>query len=129
MKPIKTKDIHAKNVRVWQKNYDRQGMNFSMGAKSYSRRTILDIVQSRSSSLSGISRMHIIRDMFGPGHSPLVSGAFFVRIIPLLPVRLRSSSQGRLTAIDAHPRAAPQSEMSLKRNRRAMQENPLKIDL
>jgi hypothetical protein len=68
--------------------------------------------------------MHIIRDMFGPGHSPLVSGAFFVRIIPLLPVRLRSSSQGRLTAIDAHPQAAPQSEMSLKRNRRAMQENP-----
>ena len=26
----------------------------------------------------GKSRMHIIRDMFGPGHSPLVSGAFFV---------------------------------------------------
>ena len=56
-------------------------MNFSMGTKSYSWRTILDIVQSRSSSLSGISRMHIIRDMFGPGHSPLVSGAFFAHVI------------------------------------------------
>jgi hypothetical protein len=129
MKPIKTKDIHAKNVRVWQKNYDRQGMNFSMGAKSYSRRTILDIVQSRSSSLSGISRMHIIRDMFGPGHSPLVSGAFFVRIIPpgcpeMAFVQARPSE-----AVDAYPQAVPQSEMSLKRNRRALQENPLKIDL
>jgi len=26
----------------------------------------------------GKSRMQLIRDMFGPGHSPLVSGAFFV---------------------------------------------------
>jgi len=25
----------------------------------------------------GTFRMNIIRDMFGPGHSPLVSGAFF----------------------------------------------------
>ena len=30
----------------------------------------------------GKSRMHIIRDMFGPGHSPLVSGAFFAHPIP-----------------------------------------------
>jgi len=27
----------------------------------------------------GKSWMQIIRDMFGPGHSPLVSGAFFMR--------------------------------------------------
>lgn len=39
----------------------------------------------------GKSRMHIIRDMFGPGHSPLVSGAFFAWRIPALALVAGSS--------------------------------------
>ena len=38
----------------------------------------LDIVLPRSTSLNGVRPGSNIRDMFGPGHSPLVSGAFFV---------------------------------------------------
>lgn len=38
----------------------------------------LDIVLPRSTSLNGVRPGSNIRDMFGPGHSPLVSGAFFI---------------------------------------------------
>jgi len=41
----------------------------------------LDIVLPRSTSLNGVRPGCTIRDMFGPGHSPLVSGAFFVNMI------------------------------------------------
>ena len=41
----------------------------------------LDIVLPRSTSLNGVRLGCTIRDMFGPGHSPLVSGAFFMNMI------------------------------------------------
>jgi len=49
----------------------------------------------------GKSRMQLIRDMFGPGHSPLVSGAFFARRF------LRFAVPASLESLGSPPVASP----------------------
>lgn len=75
----------------------------------------LDIVLPRSTSLNGVRPGCTIRDMFGPGHSPLVSGAFFMNMV-LNRHNFARSEIGRASARPEGVRARDGAHQGAKKN-------------